>query len=108
MSETIELVWCVGGYPHTYRPSVAGQWGCDRCWGCDQRPAAGARVWMNSYGDLYCDPCAQRLASSHARHVHRPDCRTELAKDAAELATQPRHYYVRDGDVYGDRPDLKF
>jgi hypothetical protein len=62
-----ELTFWVGGYPHTFHPSTAGGWGCDPCWGCDQRPPAGVRVWMNSYGDLYCDPCAQRRARAYLR-----------------------------------------
>lgn len=54
------LTWATGGpYPHDYHPRTAGA-ACDRCWSCGQCPAAGARVWMNCYGDLYCDPCARR------------------------------------------------
>jgi hypothetical protein len=49
-----------GGYRYRFTASRAGEFGCDHCWGCEQRPAAGEIVWQNCYGDLYCDPCAQR------------------------------------------------
>lgn len=59
------LTWSTGGYPHDYRSRTAGPFGCHPCWHCDQRPAEGATVWTNSYGDLYCDPCARKLAAIH-------------------------------------------
>jgi hypothetical protein len=58
------LTWSVGGLPSTYRPVVAGRFGCDPCWRCGRRPRAGERVWSNNYGDLYCDGCARRLAAA--------------------------------------------
>jgi hypothetical protein len=60
----------IGGYPHTFKPYTAGKWGCDPCWGCGQYPTVGARVWMDSYGDLYCDPCAQACVYAY---LNRPE-----------------------------------
>lgn len=56
------LTWPTGGYPSTYRRRTAGRFGADPCWRCSQRPGAGQPVWMNTYGDLYCDLCARQLA----------------------------------------------
>ncbi|MGW3351722.1 hypothetical protein ACWDA3_51220 [Nonomuraea rubra] len=57
------LSWKVGGYFSIYGPPrTAGPFGCDPCWSCRTRPPDGARIWCNSYGDLYCDPCARRNA----------------------------------------------
>jgi hypothetical protein len=57
------LSWKVGGYFSIYGPPrTAGPFGCDPCWSCRTRPPDGARIWSNSYGDLYCDPCARRNA----------------------------------------------
>jgi hypothetical protein len=54
----------LGGYLHTFLPRRAGAWGCDPCWNCRQRPAHGERIWMDNYGDLYCDACAHSLESA--------------------------------------------
>jgi hypothetical protein len=60
-----ELTWKTGGYPHTYHVSRAGGYGCNPCWHCQRRPGRGEYVWTNTYGDLYCNRCAQRLAANH-------------------------------------------
>lgn len=57
---TTAILQVGNGYPTTYKAGVAGPFGCDPCWDCGQRPAEGARTWQNCYGDLRCDPCAQR------------------------------------------------
>lgn len=65
------LTWATGGpYPHEYKRRVAGNFGCDPCWHCRQSPAGGEPVWMNCYGDLYCDPCAQKLAAAWLAQRH--------------------------------------
>jgi hypothetical protein len=67
------LTWAIGGpIPYTFKASTAGPFGCDPCLTCDRRPAAGAQVWFNSYGDLHCDPCAQDNA---ARYQQQQDTR---------------------------------
>ncbi|WP_157249709.1 hypothetical protein [Nonomuraea typhae] len=57
------LAWNTGGYPHLYGPPrTAGRYGCDPCLSCGNPPPQGATIWVNSYGDLHCDPCARRNA----------------------------------------------
>jgi hypothetical protein len=71
----VVLTWATGGpYPHDYNPRTAGGFGCDPCHGCGKRPEAGARIWMNCYHDLYCDPCARRndAAWRGQRHPFKP------------------------------------
>lgn len=51
----------VGGYPLEFHARTAGPHGCDVGL-CGHTPQHGDKLWMNSYGDIYCDPCAQRWA----------------------------------------------
>jgi hypothetical protein len=99
------LTWKTGGYSHTYRPTVAGRWGCDPCWGCDQRPAAGARVWLNSYGDLWCDPCATRRAG-HNTGVSIHDGMRQHTNNEQELARLIAHLDTEHGVTYRAERDL--
>jgi hypothetical protein len=66
-----EITVTIGRYPDTFTASTAGPWGCDPCWSCSKRPSQGATVWMNCYGDLYCDPCLQNKARLQARAESR-------------------------------------
>ncbi|MGV9386080.1 hypothetical protein ACWDRB_60465 [Nonomuraea sp. NPDC003707] len=56
------LSWQTGGFTFLYGPPSAGPAGCDPCWRCNTPPPHGARIWRNTYGDLYCDPCARHNA----------------------------------------------
>jgi hypothetical protein len=78
------LVFSIGGYPHVYKPRTAGDFGCDPCWSCETGPAAGARIWMNCYGDLYCDACARRNAAEHKAREEETGEVCSVCADRAE------------------------
>jgi hypothetical protein len=48
----------IGGYRYLFSARSAGD-SCDRCDHCGKSNQRGAKVWMNSYNDLYCDACVQ-------------------------------------------------
>lgn len=50
-----------GNFPRKFTLHVAGPHGCEPC-DNGHEIAAGARLWVNCYGDHRCDPCAQRYA----------------------------------------------
>jgi hypothetical protein len=54
------MLRAAGSYPQRFTAGTAGPYGCDPCWDCGRRPTEGERVWQNTYGDLYCDGCAER------------------------------------------------
>jgi hypothetical protein len=60
----------IGGYSHTVRPGTAGRFGCDPCFFCSIRPAAGQTVWHTSYGDVVCDSCTAPVAPAPAPFFH--------------------------------------
>lgn len=62
-AETLTFVY--GCYPLEFKARTAGDYGCDPCLDCGQNPAAGTRIWMSSYGDLFCDPCARRRVAEY-------------------------------------------
>lgn len=66
------LAWATSVVTFTYRPRTAGPHGCDPCLGCRKHPPHGARIWVNCYGDIYCDPCARKRAAEHQQSAGQP------------------------------------
>ncbi len=65
MAETLTIN--LGGYGHTFTLRHAGPWGCDPCWDCQTRSRDGEVIWMDRYGDLFCDECARDRAFTAER-----------------------------------------
>jgi hypothetical protein len=64
MTQTVLVRWIMqGGYRQLFTARTAGD-ACDRCDFCERANHRGDRIWMNSYNDLYCDPCAHRFDAS--------------------------------------------